>query len=182
MKLFSVIAFLMLVLSGRVAALAADFGGLDLRPLLMVRESKKMTFGVGPVNGTIEEEHNLFVTRGGATVLDLVTRKDLGEWQTQILQGVGTDAEIASLTQALSNSKIGRLQSCSKLVAEGLEVRYEITWFGWSNRTSKAISIIYSPEPAPGSVPCPSGADTLIQGIGAYERDFAANPDTSIDK
>jgi hypothetical protein len=182
MKISSGLAFLALLLSGRVAALAADFGGLDLRPLLMVRESKKMTFNVGPVDGTTEEEHSLFITRGGATVLDLVARTNQDEWHTQILRGVGTGAELARLNQALSNSKIGRLQSCSKLVAEGLEVRYEVTWFGWNNRTSKAISIIYSPEPAPGSAPCPAGVDTLTQGIGAYERDFAANPDTSVDK
>jgi hypothetical protein len=182
MKLFSVIAFLMLVLSGRVAALAADFGGLDLRPLLIVRESKKMTFGVGPVEGTIEEEHSLFITRGGATVLDLVARSNQGEWQTQIFRGIGTSAELASLTQALSDSKIGRLKSCSKIVAEGLEAKYEITWFGWNNRTGKTISVIYSPEPAPSSAPCPASVDTLVQGVGAYERDFAANPDTSVDR
>jgi len=182
MKVHSTFAFLVLLMSGWMAALAANFGGLDLRPLLLVRESKKTTFGVGPVNGALEEEHSLFVTRGGATTLDLVTRQDQNEWQTKILRGVGTGAELASLTQALGDSKIGRLQSCSKKVAEGLAARYEITWFGWNNRTSRAISVIYSSEPPPGSTPCPTSLDTLIQGIGNYERDFAANPDTSVDR
>jgi hypothetical protein len=182
MKLQPIIAISVLVLSGRAAALAADFSGLDLRPLLIVQESKKTSFGVGPVSGTIEEEHNLFITRGGATVLDLVARQEPGEWVTKILRGVGTGTQLTSLTQALGNSKIGRLQSCSKRVAQGFEVRYDITWFGWNNRTSKVISVTYSPEPAPGSAPCPASLDALIQGIGDYERDFAANPDTSVDQ
>ncbi|MFL6260469.1 MAG: hypothetical protein ACJ76Y_12210 [Thermoanaerobaculia bacterium] len=182
MKVSSILAFLALLLTGGIAALAADFGGLDLRPLLLVRESKKTTFGVGPVNGALEEEHSLFVTRGGATTLALVTRQDPNEWQTKILRGVGTGPELANLTQALGDSKIGRLQSCSKKVAEGLEARYEITWFGWNNRTSKAISVIYSSAPAPSSASCPASLDTLIQGIGDYERDFAANFDTSVDR
>jgi hypothetical protein len=182
MKVSSVIAFLALMLSGTTAALAADFGGLDLRPLLLFRESKKMTFGVGPVEGTIEEEHCLFIARSGATTLDLISHRDQDEWQTQILRGVGTGAELAKLAQALADSKIGRLQSCSKKVAEGLEARYDITWFGWNNRVGKTISVIYSSKPAPGSAPCPASVDTLIQGISDYERDFAANPDTSIEK
>jgi hypothetical protein len=182
MKISLGLAFLAFVLLGRVAALAADFGGLDLRPLLIVRESKKMTFNVGPVDGTIEEEHSLFITRGGATVLDLVARTNQDEWHTQILRGVGTGAQLASLNQVLSNSKIGRFKSCSKIVAEGLEVRYEITWFGWNNRSSRSICIIYTHEPISGLSPCPVDVDILTQGIGAYERDFAANPDTSVDR
>jgi hypothetical protein len=174
--------FLVLALLGRGVAMAADFGGLDLQPLLMARESKKMTFNVGPVDGTIEEEHSLFITRSGATVLDLVARTNQDEWHAQSLRGVGTGAQLASLNQVLSDSKIGRFKSCSKVVAEGLEARYEITWFGWNNRSSKSISIIYTPGPISGSAPCPADVDMLIQGIGVYERDFAANPETSVDR
>ena len=163
-------------------ARAADFDGLDLRPLLSFHESKSTTIGVGPVNGTIEEEHNLFISRGGATTLNIVSRSNQEEWRTQLFRGVGTSEQLASLNQALSDSKIGRLKSCAKLVAEGLQVKYDITWFGWNDKGKRSLSVIYGHQPSTGVPTCPADVDRLIQGIGVYERDFTVNPDTSMDR
>src|SRR4051812_11261545 len=92
---------------GTSTAPAADFEGLDLRPLLSFHESKSTTLNVGPVNGTIDEEHDLFMTRGGVTTLSLISRGDQEEWRTQLFRGVGTSDQLAGLNQALSESKIG---------------------------------------------------------------------------
>jgi len=165
---------------------AVDFSRVDLSPLLRVNKTVHVYFvySPGPPPPQTDVDHDLFVSRGGATVSISTTKTYTSTPQlaTRVVRGLATALSLSFLQKALGEANAG-LQSDCEWPYTDPEIGgiYEITWNGKNARRNRFA--VHFERGLPGNFPpCSPAVSQLVSDIAQYELEVSMKPDSEVNE
>ena len=136
-------------------------------------------FAAGPAL-TRSVDQDVFVARDG-TLVSVTIAADLttgSGFASTIVEGVGSPASLAALSQALARDRIGTLAgSCNvELEPLGSSYTFAIRWFGKGSRSSQ-FTITNQGD---GVAICSAAELGVLQAVEAFQAEVVADPATRI--
>ena len=164
---------------------AAAGGGLDdvdLSPLLGVNRSLTTRVPLIDPFKNVVEDHDVFVSRGGALTSTQIVKGFTGI-ETTLLRGVAASEPLDSLVQALAASQVGFQDDChipSPSLEDGGPLgTVALTWYGRGTRrnTFRVTFAVEDTSPLPD---CPVAVEQLLTAVANLEIAVFEDPESEI--